>query len=473
MARAIEDLGFDSIWLGEHLLYRWPDRPPRGPWEAWTLLAGHRRGRRRGSSSGRSSPARTSTTRRCSPSRPRRSTRSAAGGFILGLGAGWNETEFRAFGFPFDHRIDRFEEAFTIIRTLLREGAIDFDGRYYQARDCELLPRGPRPGGPPLMIGSNGPRMLRITLPHADAWNVLVRRHRQPPGRRRRRCASSSTTACRDVGRDPADGRADRRRPGPAAGRHGPDPGRLRKARAHRRWRATRTTMAEELRAYARRGHRPRPARRSIRSTATRSRHSRRSSRDLDRAERAATPVPPRYFRRGRSLRSPVLASGRHATIRIRRGPGRRAGRRASRSRILLAAACGQRAAVGRPRRRPLRRRSSRPDPHLDGPGDGRRRLHGHRPRPACGSPPTTRRRRPDDAVVKRINATYLGWPLDRSAEYRTVGRPRQGRDLGRRRRARPGRAAGRLRGHEHPHRVGPDDRRRAAEARRPPGRRR
>ena len=95
----------------------------------------------------------------------------SGGRFILGLGAGWNETEFRAFGIPFDHRIDRFEEAFTIIRGLLRDGAIDFDGRYYQARDCELLPRGPRPGGPPLMIGSNGERMLRITAPHVDAWN--------------------------------------------------------------------------------------------------------------------------------------------------------------------------------------------------------------------------------------------------------------------------------------------------------------
>src|SRR4051794_41461356 len=67
----------------------------------------------------------------------------SGGRFVLGLGAGWNETEFRAFGFPFDHRIDRFEEAFTIIRTLLAEGEIDFDGRYYQARDCELRPKGP------------------------------------------------------------------------------------------------------------------------------------------------------------------------------------------------------------------------------------------------------------------------------------------------------------------------------------------
>src|ERR1044072_6301299 len=39
MVRAIEDLGFDSVWVGEHLLYRWPDRPRRGPWEAWTPLS--------------------------------------------------------------------------------------------------------------------------------------------------------------------------------------------------------------------------------------------------------------------------------------------------------------------------------------------------------------------------------------------------------------------------------------------------
>ena len=60
----------------------------------------------------------------------------SGGRLVLGLGAGWNEPEFRAFGFPFDHRIDRFEEAFTIVRTLLQDGAIDFDGRYFQARDC-------------------------------------------------------------------------------------------------------------------------------------------------------------------------------------------------------------------------------------------------------------------------------------------------------------------------------------------------
>ena len=102
---------------------------------------------RAGSSSGRSSPAPTSTTRPLLAKQAATIDEICGGRLILGLGAGWNETEFRAFGFPFDHRVDRFEEAFTIIRTLLRDGAIDFDGRFYQARDCELLPRGPRPTG--------------------------------------------------------------------------------------------------------------------------------------------------------------------------------------------------------------------------------------------------------------------------------------------------------------------------------------
>jgi alkanesulfonate monooxygenase SsuD/methylene tetrahydromethanopterin reductase-like flavin-dependent oxidoreductase (luciferase family) len=202
MVRAIEDLGFDSVWVGEHLLYRWEDRPARGPWEAWTLL----------------SAIAASTSRielgplvACTNfHNPALLAKQAAlidevsgGRFVLGLGAGWNETEFRAFGFPYDHRIDRFEEAFTIIRTLLRDGAIDFDGRWYQARDCELLPRGPRPDGPPLMIGSIGPRMLRATMAHADSWNAWYNdTQNHPAGIPRLRDLVDE--ACRDVSRDPA-----------------------------------------------------------------------------------------------------------------------------------------------------------------------------------------------------------------------------------------------------------------------------
>jgi probable F420-dependent oxidoreductase len=166
-----EELGFDSVWYGDHLLYRRPgDDRARGPWEAWTVLAGL-----------------AATTSRIllgplvaatAVHAPAMLAKQAAtvdeisgGRLVLGLGAGWNETEFAAFGFPFDRRISRFAEAFTIIRTLLREGAIDFEGEFFTARDCELVPR-PRPGGPPLMIGSTGPRMLEIAAPHVDSWNA-------------------------------------------------------------------------------------------------------------------------------------------------------------------------------------------------------------------------------------------------------------------------------------------------------------
>jgi alkanesulfonate monooxygenase SsuD/methylene tetrahydromethanopterin reductase-like flavin-dependent oxidoreductase (luciferase family) len=96
----------------------------------------------------------------------------SGGRLILGLGSGWNEREYRAFGFPFDHRVSRFAEAFTIIRSLLADGAIDFAGEYYTVENCVLHPRAARPGGPPLMVGSTRPRMLSITLPYVDSWNV-------------------------------------------------------------------------------------------------------------------------------------------------------------------------------------------------------------------------------------------------------------------------------------------------------------
>jgi alkanesulfonate monooxygenase SsuD/methylene tetrahydromethanopterin reductase-like flavin-dependent oxidoreductase (luciferase family) len=126
------------------------------------------------------------------------------GRLVLGLGAGWNETEVKALGFPFDHRIDRFEEAFTIIRTLLRDGAIDFDGRWYQARDCELLPRPARPGGPPQLIGSIGPRMLLITLPGVDVCNVWSADVENSPAGLEPRLRLVDAI-CTEVGRDPVE----------------------------------------------------------------------------------------------------------------------------------------------------------------------------------------------------------------------------------------------------------------------------
>src|SRR5438093_573894 len=171
MAQTAEAVGFDSLWFGEHLIYKYPGTEPRGPWECWTMMAA----------------VAAATTRvelgplvACTSfHNPAHLAKMAAtldeisgGRLILGLGAGWNEHEYRAYGYPYDHRVGRFEEAFTIIRTLLKEGEIDFAGTYYSARDCALLPRGPRPSGPPLMVGSNGDRMLQITLPFVDSWNA-------------------------------------------------------------------------------------------------------------------------------------------------------------------------------------------------------------------------------------------------------------------------------------------------------------
>jgi probable F420-dependent oxidoreductase len=171
MARAAEAAGFDSLWVGDHLLYDLPGGVTRGPWEAWTTLAALAAVTERVELG--PFVASTSFHAPAMLAKQAATVDAISGGrLILGLGAGWNEREYTAFGFPYDHRVSRFEEAFTIIRRLLREGRADLDGTYYSVRDCVLDPPPARPGGPPLMLGSIGPRMLRIGLPHVDAWNV-------------------------------------------------------------------------------------------------------------------------------------------------------------------------------------------------------------------------------------------------------------------------------------------------------------
>jgi alkanesulfonate monooxygenase SsuD/methylene tetrahydromethanopterin reductase-like flavin-dependent oxidoreductase (luciferase family) len=93
----------------------------------------------------------------------------SGGRFVLGLGAGWNEREFKAFDIPYDKRVSRFEEAFEIIRRALSGERFSFAGAYHSAEDLELLPR---PGKIPLMLGSSGPRMLSIAAEHCTSWNI-------------------------------------------------------------------------------------------------------------------------------------------------------------------------------------------------------------------------------------------------------------------------------------------------------------
>ena len=127
----------------------------------------------------------------------------SGGRLVLGIGAGWNPVEFAALGAPFDHRISRFEEAFTIVRTLLRDGYIDFEGEFFTAHEAELLPRPARPGGPPILIGSSGPRMLTATIPYVAAWNAWYADTRNTPEGVAPLTAVVDEAA-RAVGRDPA-----------------------------------------------------------------------------------------------------------------------------------------------------------------------------------------------------------------------------------------------------------------------------
>src|SRR5579875_902517 len=171
MARAAESAGLDSIWLGDHLLYDLPDGRVRGPWEVWTALAGLASVTERVELG--PLVASTSFHAPAMLAKLAATVDAVSGGrLVLGLGAGWNQREYRAFGFPYDKRVSRFEEAFTVVRSLLGTGRCDFHGAYYDVSDCVLDPRPVRTGGPPLMLGSIGARMLRIGLPHVDAWNV-------------------------------------------------------------------------------------------------------------------------------------------------------------------------------------------------------------------------------------------------------------------------------------------------------------
>src|SRR5438105_300941 len=201
MARMAEAVGFDSLWVGDHLIFRDPGISPRGPWEAWSILAALAAVTERISlgplvaSAGFHNPAMLAK-------KAAAIDEVSEGRLILGLGAGWNEAEYRAFGFPFDHRVDRFEEAFTIIRGLLRDGAVDFAGAYHEARDCVLLPKPARPNGPSIMIGTTGLRMLRLAAAHADPWNAWFTKFgNQPEGVAALR--EEVDAACVPVGRDP------------------------------------------------------------------------------------------------------------------------------------------------------------------------------------------------------------------------------------------------------------------------------
>jgi alkanesulfonate monooxygenase SsuD/methylene tetrahydromethanopterin reductase-like flavin-dependent oxidoreductase (luciferase family) len=197
VARTAEATGFDSVWVYDHLLFR-SDGETTGIHECWTILSAIAEATER---------VELGTIVMCTSFRnPALLAKMAAtldhlsgGRLILGIGCGWHDPEYEAFGFPTDHKVGRFEEALTIIRGLIRHGRVDLDGRWQRAADAVLAP----PARPdlPILIAAKRPRMLELTARHADAWNLAWFGH---PNDKLATGRADLLAACATVGRDPA-----------------------------------------------------------------------------------------------------------------------------------------------------------------------------------------------------------------------------------------------------------------------------
>jgi alkanesulfonate monooxygenase SsuD/methylene tetrahydromethanopterin reductase-like flavin-dependent oxidoreductase (luciferase family) len=201
MARAAEETGLDSLWVGDHLLYRGDGATERGPWDCFTTLAWL---------AGITERIELGPLVACTAFHPpgilarmfAAVDELSGGRVVAALGAGWNVPEFDAFGLPFDHHVSRFAEAFEIVRRLLAGERVSLDGRFHRVEDAVLLPLPSR--RPKLMIGANRPRMLELTLPHVDSWNTWYERYGNTVEGFAAENARVSEAAER-VGRDPAE----------------------------------------------------------------------------------------------------------------------------------------------------------------------------------------------------------------------------------------------------------------------------
>ena len=199
MARSAEQMGLDSVWVADHLISRMAGKDEEGVWECFTLL---------GALAAVTSRVTLGPLVACTSFRnPALLAKMAdtlddisSGRFVLGLGAGWHEPEYAAFGYPFDHLATRFEESLEIIVPLLRKGSVSYSGQYVSTGDAVLRPRGPSKGAMPILIGARRPRMLSLIARYADAYNTVW--HMDPAVVTQR--WDEMKAACRAIDRDPA-----------------------------------------------------------------------------------------------------------------------------------------------------------------------------------------------------------------------------------------------------------------------------
>jgi len=194
-----ESLGIDALWIVDHALFRFPNAPERGIHEAWSVLA-----------------ALAAATRRVELGtlvlglrmrNPALLAKMAAttdeicgGRLTLGVGAGWHDPEYTAFGYPLDHRLGRTEEAFELLVRLIKDGRASADGQWVQADDAAILP--PGRSSMRILSAGRGPRMLGMVAKLADASNIAWMGRPSDPVLVERMAALD--TACAAIGRDPA-----------------------------------------------------------------------------------------------------------------------------------------------------------------------------------------------------------------------------------------------------------------------------
>jgi alkanesulfonate monooxygenase SsuD/methylene tetrahydromethanopterin reductase-like flavin-dependent oxidoreductase (luciferase family) len=201
LALRAEELGFDTVWTADELLWRAADGTPQGWWEGVAMT---------GAVAAATSRVKVGTwilsARHRNPGITAKAVETidevSGGRFVFGLGSGHAGRQAKAFGLPEDHVFGRFEEALQVILPLLRQGRSDFEGTYHAARDLEHRPVGPRPGRIPIMIGAKGPKMLRLAALHADIWSWFAEERSDLVELQPRLAALEA--ACVEVGRDPA-----------------------------------------------------------------------------------------------------------------------------------------------------------------------------------------------------------------------------------------------------------------------------
>lgn len=198
---AAEDVGFDTVWIADELLWEYPDRSdPSGWWEcvallgavaaatttievgSWVLSALHR------------NPALTAKA-------VETIDEISGGRFLFGFGSGHAGRQGEAFGFPPDYTVTRYEEALRILIPLIRDGAVTYDGTYHKAVDLAHRPRGPQWPSVPLMLGGHGPRTIGLAVEHADIWSCYATTTSEAEAFSDLMAAVDS--ACRTAGRDP------------------------------------------------------------------------------------------------------------------------------------------------------------------------------------------------------------------------------------------------------------------------------